>query len=422
MSHFGTARSALSQAPSWSDAAEVRLHVHEMDCADEAALVRRALAHNHGVCRRRVRSGARLRRHHVRSSARPAKRRCCRRCAAPACRCARRARRGRRSASWPPSTPALHDHDHHPHASTVATALSGVLFAAGWIIEGLAADHWLDVFVIANTARTIRARRSPTGCRRWPGLWPMWPRAVAAVRHLRLDMHALVCLTVIGAAAIGEWSEGAAVAFLFGARASHGGVEHRARARRDCRGAVAWWPQGRVAPAAVKTAWRIGRSAAGRAVDRAVRGDLHAGRHRRRRWSWRRSAAGRRRMGDWFYRALAVPGARLPVRAGDLDAGDDDGGAQRRGARAAILVKGGAVLERAATRRKRRRRPGCAGAGITVAGARDARRRAAGGRGRRAHRPIPTTRRSCCSSITRAARCGSCVRTSRSRCSRSSRF
>ena len=44
----------------------------------------------------------------------------------------------------------------------------------------------------------------------------MWPRAIAAVRHLRLDMHALVCLTVIGAAAIGEWSEGAAVAFLFG--------------------------------------------------------------------------------------------------------------------------------------------------------------------------------------------------------------
>jgi cation transport ATPase len=35
------------------------------------------------------------------------------------------------------------------------------------------------------------------------------------VRHLRLDMHVLVCLSALGAAIIGEWSEGAAVAFLF---------------------------------------------------------------------------------------------------------------------------------------------------------------------------------------------------------------
>jgi cation transport ATPase len=43
----------------------------------------------------------------------------------------------------------------------------------------------------------------------------MWRRALASIRHLRLDMHVLVCLSVLGAAAIGEWSEGAAVAFLF---------------------------------------------------------------------------------------------------------------------------------------------------------------------------------------------------------------
>src|SRR5690606_605341 len=33
--------------------------------------------------------------------------------------------------------------------------------------------------------------------------------------HLRLDMHVLVCISAIGAAAVGQWAEGAAVAFLF---------------------------------------------------------------------------------------------------------------------------------------------------------------------------------------------------------------
>jgi cation transport ATPase len=47
------------------------------------------------------------------------------------------------------------------------------------------------------------------------GLAPMIPRAVTSLRHLHLDMHVLVCLSAIGAAAIGQWAEAAAVAFLF---------------------------------------------------------------------------------------------------------------------------------------------------------------------------------------------------------------
>ena len=43
----------------------------------------------------------------------------------------------------------------------------------------------------------------------------MIPRALASLRYLRLDMHVLVCLSAIGAAAIGQWAEAAAVAFLF---------------------------------------------------------------------------------------------------------------------------------------------------------------------------------------------------------------
>ena len=38
-----------------------------------------------------------------------------------------------------------HD-DAHPHGSTVATALSGGLFLAAWVVEAGRADHWLDTF------------------------------------------------------------------------------------------------------------------------------------------------------------------------------------------------------------------------------------------------------------------------------------
>ncbi len=48
------------------------------------------------------------------------------------------------------------------------------------------------------------------------GGWFIFPKAVAALRRLRLDMNVLMTVAVGGAALIGEWSEGAAVTFLFG--------------------------------------------------------------------------------------------------------------------------------------------------------------------------------------------------------------
>lgn len=47
------------------------------------------------------------------------------------------------------------------------------------------------------------------------GGWFILPKALRAVRQLTLDMNVLMTVAVIGAALIGEWSEGAAVVFLF---------------------------------------------------------------------------------------------------------------------------------------------------------------------------------------------------------------
>jgi Cd2+/Zn2+-exporting ATPase len=47
------------------------------------------------------------------------------------------------------------------------------------------------------------------------GGWFILPKAIRAIRRFALDMNVLMTVAVAGAAAIGEWQEGAAVAFLF---------------------------------------------------------------------------------------------------------------------------------------------------------------------------------------------------------------
>jgi Zn2+/Cd2+-exporting ATPase len=47
------------------------------------------------------------------------------------------------------------------------------------------------------------------------GAWNFLPKAIGALRSRRLDMHVLMALAVVGAVAIGEYMEAAAIAFLF---------------------------------------------------------------------------------------------------------------------------------------------------------------------------------------------------------------
>jgi cation transport ATPase len=47
------------------------------------------------------------------------------------------------------------------------------------------------------------------------GAFQAVPGAIASLRRLRLDMNALVCVAILGAAGLGEWMEAGAVAFLY---------------------------------------------------------------------------------------------------------------------------------------------------------------------------------------------------------------
>jgi len=195
--------------------AELRLHVHGMDCADEAALVRHVLAVpgildlKFDLVGRRVDvafdpavltpdtivsmvSGTGLGVHsHARGE-------------------------------------HVHD-DHHAHSHAAHghdrvhwwVAASGVLIAIGWIADGWSAESWVEAVFGHNhleegaDAHSVAAR-SLYAAAIAVGLGPVLPRALASMRHARLDMHVLVCISAAGAALVGQWAEGAAVACLFG--------------------------------------------------------------------------------------------------------------------------------------------------------------------------------------------------------------
>ncbi|MDX1951043.1 MAG: heavy metal translocating P-type ATPase [Verrucomicrobiota bacterium] len=84
----------------------------------------------------------------------------------------------------------------------VSFAISGLLTAIGLALQWAKFEPEgmrIGAFVIAIVA----------------GGWLIAPKAVRAIGRRSLDMNVLMTVAVIGAAVIGEWSEGAAVVFLF---------------------------------------------------------------------------------------------------------------------------------------------------------------------------------------------------------------
>ena len=185
---------------------EVRLRVPAMDCADEVALVRSAVESNAGV----VAVAFDLVHARVDLTIDPA-------LTSEATLRAAIARTGLVVEAMPAADTPLAAP--RPPARMTDVLLSGGLFFAGWIADGAAADSWSEAFFGHADANALGHAHAP-GVPLYAaavvvGLWRMWPRALAALRHLRLDMHVLVCLSAAGAAAVGQWAEAAAVALLF---------------------------------------------------------------------------------------------------------------------------------------------------------------------------------------------------------------
>src|SRR5437667_8648223 len=85
----------------------------------------------------------------------------------------------------------------------ISVGISGLFLATGLLVHWLEfGPEWLHIALFVGAILT--------------GGWFIFPKAAAAAQRLAPDMNLLMSVAVIGAAAIGQWSEAAAVTFLFG--------------------------------------------------------------------------------------------------------------------------------------------------------------------------------------------------------------
>lgn len=87
------------------------------------------------------------------------------------------------------------------HGRLVTTVISGIFLALGIALDWSGRGEYAAILLLAIS--TVA------------GGWYIAPRGFRAARSLALDMNFLMTIAAIGAAAIGEWSEGASAMFLF---------------------------------------------------------------------------------------------------------------------------------------------------------------------------------------------------------------
>ncbi len=92
------------------------------------------------------------------------------------------------------------------HQRAILTAFSGVLGLAGWTVQTLWPTSGASVHPVAIACFLAGI---------FAGLILVLPKAWRSIVTLRPDMNLLMSVAVLGAIGIGEWFEGATVAFLF---------------------------------------------------------------------------------------------------------------------------------------------------------------------------------------------------------------
>lgn len=101
-----------------------------------------------------------------------------------------------------PDQIVAHEPANAQRSRLISVAVSGALTGVGLVAQ------W------SNLA-PVPVRIGLFACAIIAGGWFIFPKALGAARRRSLDMNVLMTVAVLGAAAIGEWSEGAAVVFLF---------------------------------------------------------------------------------------------------------------------------------------------------------------------------------------------------------------
>ena len=120
---------------------------------------------------------------------------------------------GMRAQPWPAE--GVRDPGASRFGRNVATIVSGVLTLTGFVQHAMWAGGFGRALAAGEAAPVPLLSKAFYLAAIVAGAWYVAPKAWASARSLRPDMNVLMTLAVAGAIGIGEWFEGATVAFLF---------------------------------------------------------------------------------------------------------------------------------------------------------------------------------------------------------------